>query len=249
MKDLEIYPQEWLQEKLVKISRTVMVLDETNKSVLYRQSARKDFDSTIEYVKNKHHPFNEITYLFRVKDEHGNYHDLLADVKNNRSGNVQCVMRLFDGGTTLGWTAFTDTQQILSPTSENTSEYDYNRLRQAGRYVKRMNELVGCFAITRRNNKVSRKTGVVKSFSNITPITSKPRTIRLQDISELQLSTYIEGSGSKPSYEFGVRGHIRHYKNGKEVFIKPYIKCKGRGKHPAQFYKINQLEKEETTDD
>lgn len=239
MKDNEIYPQEWLQEKFVKTSRVVMVIDDMDKDVLYKQSAHKDFGNTIAYVNDKHHPFNEIMYIFQVKDENGHWHDLCADVRNNRHGNIQCVMRLFDGSTAIGWTAFTDTQQILSPVNKNSDEYENNRIRQTGRYVKRINELVGYFTITHQNNKTSQKIGKVKSSSNDTFVTGKPRTIRLCDIYGLQLSTYIEGGGSKPSHEFGVRGHIRHYKNGKEVFIKPYIKCKGRGEKPTQFYKVN----------
>jgi len=37
------------------------------------------------------------------------------------------------------------------------------------------------------------------------------------------------GKGAKPQHEFDVRGHMRHYKSGKVVYIRPYTKCKGRG--------------------
>lgn len=235
MENRDIYPEKWLREKVVKISNNVMVIDSTDKDVLYMQSARKDFNSTMEYVRRMHHPFDEITYLLTAKDENGKEHEFVADVKNNLTSDFHCVMRFIVEGELVGFYALSDTQQVISPLEEG----GMNLIKGIGAFTKRINELVGCFAITRRNNKVSRKTGEVKSSVHTTSIDSKPRTIRLRDISELQLSTYVEGGGSKPSHEFGVRGHVRHYKNGKEVFIKPYTKCKGRGKNPPQFYKVN----------
>lgn len=41
--------------------------------------------------------------------------------------------------------------------------------------------------------------------------------------------TVSTGKGAVPHHEFDVRGHIRHLKSGKEVYIKSYTKCKGRG--------------------
>ena len=40
---------------------------------------------------------------------------------------------------------------------------------------------------------------------------------------------YTPGNGSKHKHEYDVKGHYRHYKNGKVVFVKGYTKCKGRG--------------------
>lgn len=37
------------------------------------------------------------------------------------------------------------------------------------------------------------------------------------------------GKGAKPQHEFDVRGHMRHLKSGKVVYVRPYTKCKGRG--------------------
>ena len=42
-------------------------------------------------------------------------------------------------------------------------------------------------------------------------------------------SSHGTGKGSTPKHEFDVRGHERHYKSGKVVYIKGYTKCKGRG--------------------
>lgn len=37
-----------------------------------------------------------------------------------------------------------------------------------------------------------------------------------------------QGSHAKPSGQFGVRGHYRHYENGKVIWIKEYVKGKGK---------------------
>ena len=37
------------------------------------------------------------------------------------------------------------------------------------------------------------------------------------------------GTGHSPSHEFDVRGHYRHYKSGKVIWINEFTKCKGRG--------------------
>ena len=41
--------------------------------------------------------------------------------------------------------------------------------------------------------------------------------------------TVATGKGAKPQHEFDVRGHMRHLKSGKVVYVRPYTKCKGRG--------------------
>lgn len=40
---------------------------------------------------------------------------------------------------------------------------------------------------------------------------------------------------SKPDHEFGVRGHWRHYKNGKAVWVNPCRKCVGRGYRSKEY--------------
>lgn len=40
----------------------------------------------------------------------------------------------------------------------------------------------------------------------------------------------------KPSHEYGVRGHYRHYKSGKVVWIKPQTRCKGRAPSEGNTY-------------
>ena len=45
------------------------------------------------------------------------------------------------------------------------------------------------------------------------------------------------GRHASPAGAFSVRGHYRHYKNGKTVWIRPYNK--GAGSHKSKTYKIN----------
>lgn len=47
-----------------------------------------------------------------------------------------------------------------------------------------------------------------------------------------------QGSHAKPSGQFDVRGHYRHYKNGKVIWIKEYVKGKGK-EVKDKTYKIN----------
>lgn len=46
------------------------------------------------------------------------------------------------------------------------------------------------------------------------------------------------GKGTVPQHEFDVRGHMRHYKSGKTVYVRPYTKCKGRGTKVIHEYEI-----------
>lgn len=46
-----------------------------------------------------------------------------------------------------------------------------------------------------------------------------------------------KGSHASPSGVFSVRGHFRHYKDGRTVWIKPFIK--GTGKQKNKTYKLN----------
>ena len=39
----------------------------------------------------------------------------------------------------------------------------------------------------------------------------------------------VQHRRAKPSHEFSVKGHFRHYKSGKVAWISPQIRCKGRG--------------------
>ena len=48
-------------------------------------------------------------------------------------------------------------------------------------------------------------------------------------ISREHAPTVATGKGAKPQHEFDVRGHMRHLKSGKVVYVRPYTKCKGRG--------------------
>lgn len=46
----------------------------------------------------------------------------------------------------------------------------------------------------------------------------------------------VPGTRAKPAGAFGVRGHYRHYKNGRIVWVKPYKK--GSGKETNKTYKL-----------
>lgn len=71
----------------------------------------------------------------------------------------------------------------------------------------------------------------VKKFYN--PTTSVTYILR-RDATEPTI--HIQGARRKPSGEFSVRGHFRHYKDGKVVWINQYVK--GTGKPKRTTYKI-----------
>lgn len=54
---------------------------------------------------------------------------------------------------------------------------------------------------------------------------------------------YAEKTTRKMTHEFEVRGHIRHLKNGKQIWINPYTKCKGKGKKINHEYIVVRKEK------
>lgn len=58
-------------------------------------------------------------------------------------------------------------------------------------------------------------------------------------------STQPTGKGSCPQHEFDVRGHMRRYKSGKVVYIKPYTKCKGRGTKIIHEYSMKEVHNNE----
>ena len=51
-----------------------------------------------------------------------------------------------------------------------------------------------------------------------------------------RLSVVSKGHHARPTCSFTVRGHFRHYKNGKTVWIAEY--CKGAGREKSKIYKI-----------
>lgn len=60
-------------------------------------------------------------------------------------------------------------------------------------------------------------------------------------------TTYIIGTAvvkglpkhhRKPDHEFSVRGHYRHYKSGKVVWIPEHQRCVGKGKERDKIYKV-----------
>ena len=53
----------------------------------------------------------------------------------------------------------------------------------------------------------------------------------------------IHRSYTKPTQEYGVRGHYRRYKSGKVVWVRPHTKCRGRGEKAESTY-IARIEKD-----
>lgn len=52
---------------------------------------------------------------------------------------------------------------------------------------------------------------------------------RINALRSVIQETHGTGKGRPHTHEYDVRGHYRHYKNGKIIFVKPHTCCKGRG--------------------
>lgn len=230
----KIYPQEWLQDTAFKVSKNVIELDMSDRKLLQSQQNREDYKAVAnDIIANDKHPFDEITYFVRTRK-----HYIVADVRNNRCSDYACVMRIVVDRDHVGNLALGKNGEILDIRcldGKNT-----NLVRGNGLYIYRLNKQFGYYTLSCHSNRQSRKIGTtLKKENKNTSENDKPKVIHLRDIPTLQLSTFVEGRGSKPSHEFSVRGHIRRYKNGREVFIKPYVKCKGRGKRLPKSYTIH----------
>lgn len=239
------FPKEWTVDKQFRISKNFMSITEQEKDILYGMMIRKDFmEIAKSIIADKHHPFDEITYHIPLKDDNNIHREVIFDVRNNRTGDFYSVIRIVIGNEHIGNIAlgvegvFTE-QHEVDIQAINTK--DIPLLKGLSGIISRINLAVGYYTLSCHTNRKSYKIGSVSNKeSKKSTDNDKPKVIRLRDIPTLQLSTFVEGRGSKPSHEFDVRGHIRHYKNGREVFIKPYTKCKGRGDRVPKSYSISE---------
>lgn len=230
----KIYPQEWLQDKNFKVSKNIIEVSNSDIKLLQLQQKREDYMAiTHDIIANDKHPFDEITYFVRTRK-----HYIVADVRNNRCSDYACVMRIVVDRDHVGNLALGKNGEVLDIRclgGENAS-----LVRGNGLYIYRLNKQFGYYTLSCHSNRQLRKIGTTskKESKNIST-NDKPKVVHLRDSPTFQISTFTAGQGSKPSYEFGVRGHIRRYKNGREVFIKPYVKCKGRGKRLPKSYTLH----------
>ena len=71
---------------------------------------------------------------------------------------------------------------------------------------------------------------IIKTQKNATK-KQKENLYRMINVSiKKNKSSYIKGNGTKHTHEYDRRGHYRHLKSGKVVYVKQTTCCKGRGK-------------------
>jgi len=71
--------------------------------------------------------------------------------------------------------------------------------------------------------------------------TVETRTIRLVNQYKLRKNWQVKVERKKTEIQcqaWGVRGHFRHYKNGKVVFVRPYVKGKQREEYKGKIYQL-----------
>lgn len=226
----DIYPEEWLKEQRFKMSKNLMVVSYNDREALNDFMKNPNYESLVNDVShNRCHPFDEITYVMN---------GVIMDFRNNlASEEFVSMARIVIGADHLGNIGYSQNGEPIS--IDGINERASRILKEGANAFWELNLLIGCYTLSCHSRRKSRRVGT--STTNVTERSTnsnKPRTIRIKDIPTLQFSTFIDGRGSKPSHEFSVRGHIRHYKNGREVFIKSYTKCKGRGTQLIQSYSI-----------
>jgi len=236
----EIYPEDWLKSSVVYVEKNVIELSEHDKDILYMQVGKKGFQEKYSFIKEGNHPFDSVTYFFQLNDNKGK-HDVFVNVRNNQQGEFDKVMQFtlpeFNG--VVGYAACKSTpndkmQVLLSPVDKR----DMDLISNLCDLTNKLNNYVGVYAISNQTKKVSKRIGKIADHLVESSGDTERRTLKLSDIPGVHISSYIEGNGIKPTHEFGVRGHFRHYKNGKVVFIRPYRKCIGRGENTTQVYSI-----------
>jgi hypothetical protein len=77
----------------------------------------------------------------------------------------------------------------------------------------------------------------VKRNGNGRPISiiRKTYTIKDFDVTALKVPENIKRAWTAPSHEVGVRGHMRHLKSGKVVWVKPFTRYKGKEMHVNEY--------------
>lgn len=223
-------------------SNNQILVEEQDLDLMDELALNDGLQKAIEICTSNHHPFDEVSYFIN-----GIGYDLVNNIDN---ADIMSYIRLVDrdNGIYYGdvW-VFRDTSDVrikLFLNKEYTKMVNLDRgleeqVRAIALSVAKFNILVGYKISQHRSSTIHKKIGSVKNVVRNHSGDSKARIIRLRELPELRLSTYIEGNGSKPTHEFGVRGHIRRYKNGKEVYIKPYRKCVGRGEAKPQIYSLS----------
>lgn len=66
----------------------------------------------------------------------------------------------------------------------------------------------------------------------------EPLYQKIKALRSLIQETRSTGRGTPHKHEYDVRGHYRHYKNGKVVFVKPHTCCVGRGTKNIHEYEV-----------
>lgn len=79
---------------------------------------------------------------------------------------------------------------------------------------------------------------VKQRFSNVSSNVSSGSTVYLLKKYKGSPRLCVQGVRQKPSEEFSVRGHYRHYKSGKVVWVDEFSKCKDSGNKRDKTYRL-----------
>lgn len=132
-----------------------------------------------------------------------------------------------------GTDEITKMQLLMIITKDRTVEKNINKWHALMLFMLHYKEIVeekeSKIAVTEKKKK-----GKIIKKHRCIPLTRKVYVIK--DDFE---TTKMPIKRNKPNHEFRVRGHYRHYKSGKVVWINEFEKCKGKGnKATKKTYKL-----------
>lgn len=222
----DLFPKEWLTDRDFRISKNVMRIEGKGKRTLFKSTRNLDVRKSMETIlRNNQHPFDEITYFIKLPNDS---YETIVDVRNNLQNQDYCaVARIVENGEHIGNIAYGREKSTIWFARD---ERDTLLMKQKAKWVNRLNLQVAHYVLAHCSQTAQKKVNGNQSKKYHRVENNKSRSvIRIEDISTLRLSTFVEGNGTKHSCEYDVRGHYRHYKNGKVSFVKPYTCCKGKG--------------------
>ena len=118
---------------------------------------------------------------------------------------------------------------------------DEDWLKNHGRFILIVYEKISFLLLNpkRISRKILReKVKPVKYFARPSECAEESSYSCIKGLVSLVQNTCFTGKGTPHKHEYDVRGHYRHYKNGKVVLVKPHTCCVGRGAKNIHEYEV-----------
>lgn len=173
---------------------------------------------TFEHVKS-----NDFRFMVGVSKRHGTSAEITYYIDNQN--NVGCeVSNVYFNNLEDGW---------KGPSGELRKEL----VKGACEYLRNWAKVVLAVEYCVQDPKK-----IIRPSLNTTQKCSNKARKRiyrtLKNVSINYTNNDAKGHHRPPAFEFMVKGHWRTYKNGRRVWIKPHIRCEGRGQQIIHEYQL-----------